>query len=172
MHFAEVFETSFWIRLALATFCGAAIGLERQVKGKPAGVRTSALICLGSATFVRMGSYLEGPSGDPARLLGQVIVGVGFLGGGVILSRGETVHGMTSAAVIWILAAIGAAAGLDLYGVAIAITLVTGAILAVMSILERLFSVLRRGVHAVTPQKHDLPVASHTSSDRMDTIED
>ncbi len=139
-------QAAFWIRLGVAIGCGAAIGLERQIRGKPAGIRTSILICLGTVMFLRVGATLGG-SVDPSRVLGQLITGIGFLGGGVILSGGTTVRGVTSAAVIWVLAAIGAAVGQDLHAMAVALTAVTLAVLVGVERLEKLFAALRRGVH-------------------------
>src|SRR5690606_18027030 len=99
-------ESTFWIRVAAAFFCGGVVGLERQLRGKPAGIRTSVLICLGTCFFVVLGSVFVGPGEDPTRVLGQVVTGIGFLGAGVILTRESNVLGVTSAATIWMLAAI------------------------------------------------------------------
>jgi putative Mg2+ transporter-C (MgtC) family protein len=100
MGWDELISGPFWIRLAVALTCGAAIGFERQLRGKPAGMRTSMLVCLGTLMFVRLGVSLEGPHVDPSRVLGQVVTGIGFLGAGVILTRGGQVLGITSAAVM------------------------------------------------------------------------
>ena len=102
---------SFWEMIAAALLCGGAGGLERQLRGKVAGMRTSILICLGTALFVRLGMATVPQGADPTRVLGQVVSGIGFLGGGVILSRGDRVVGVTTAAVIWILAAVGSLLG-------------------------------------------------------------
>lgn len=146
--FDEPLTAAFWIRLGVALGCGAAIGLERQLRGKPAGMRTSMLVCLGTFLYVRLGVVLENGHSDPTRVLGQVITGIGFLGAGVILTRGNQVIGITSAAVMWVLAAIGSAAALDHVGSAIAITGTTVLILVGMNMLERVFLSLQRGVHA------------------------
>lgn len=123
------------------------IGLERQVRGKPAGIRTSALICLGTCFFVVLSSTL-GQGSDPSRVLGQIVTGIGFLGGGVILTREGIVLGVTSAATIWMLAAIGAAVGFGWIGAALALSAVTVAVLVGIELLEASFATLRRGVHA------------------------
>src|SRR4029450_5383865 len=102
----------FWFRLGTAILCGGIIGLERQLRGKAAGIRTSILICLGTELFVTLGASFGGERVDPTRVLGQVVTGIGFLGGGVILAREGLVVGVTSAAVIWVLAAPGALIGL------------------------------------------------------------
>lgn len=139
---------SFYVRVGVAAFCGAVLGLERQLRGKPAGIRTSILICLGTMTFVHLGIEMQGTAGDPTRVLGQVVTGVGFLGAGVILTSGGLVKGVTSAAVIWVLASVGAAIGAGHYGVALSVTLVSVGLLVGIERLERGVRALRRGVHA------------------------
>lgn len=134
--------------MAMALLCGGLLGLERQLRGKPAGIRTSCLICMGTAVFIRLGAGLTSIEGDPGRTLGQVVTGIGFLGGGVILSHGGHIRGMTSAAVIWLLACVGAAIGLGFFAQALAITLVSLLVLIGVQSLERTFRQLRRGVHA------------------------
>lgn len=138
---------AFWIQVVAASFCGGVLGLERQVRGKPAGIRTSILICLGTQFFVLLGSSFAGEA-DPTRVLGQVVTGIGFLGAGVILTREGLVIGVTSAAVIWMLAALGALIGAGHAGAAVAITPVVLAILLGVERLEGTFRTLRRGVHA------------------------
>ncbi len=103
-------QLAFWSMIGSAVFCGAVVGGERQWRRKPAGMRTSMLVCLGTAVFVRLGMEAGGGA-DPTRALGQVVTGVGFLGAGVIINRDGFLTGVTTAAVIWVLAAIGAAIG-------------------------------------------------------------
>jgi putative Mg2+ transporter-C (MgtC) family protein len=146
--FDELLTAAFWIRLGVALACGAAIGLERQLRGKPAGMRTSMLVCLGTVLYIRLGVALDTGHSDPARVLGQVVTGIGFLGAGVILTRGGQVLGITSAAVMWVLAAIGSAAAFDRIGAALATTVVTVMILVGLNALERASLSLQRGVHA------------------------
>ncbi len=138
---------SFWITIGLAIACGGIIGFERQVRGKPAGVRTSILICLGTAVFIRLGTSLAGPMADPGRVLGQLVTGVGFLGAGVMFSREGTVVGVTTAAVVWVLAATGAAIGFGLYTGALALAFVTVVVLVGVELLETSVRWLTRGVH-------------------------
>src|SRR5690606_8443296 len=102
----------FWMRVGAAALCGWLLGMERQLRGKPAGIRTSILICLGTQFFVSLGASFGTATVDPTRVLGQVVTGIGFLGAGVILTREGLVIGVTSAAVIWILAAMGSMIGL------------------------------------------------------------
>jgi len=127
--------------------CGILIGLERQIRGKPAGVRTSILVCLGTAVFVHLGEQLGGPNVDHARVLAQVVTGVGFLGAGVMIMREGAVLGVTTAAVIWMLAAIGACIGLGKNHVGIGLAVTTVIILVVTEWLERTFKAMRRGAH-------------------------
>jgi len=136
-----------WLGIAASTLAGAVIGLERQVAGKPVGIRTASLICLGTYMFVRLGAALHGDDADPTRVLGQVVTGIGFLGAGVMMTREGTIHGVTSAASIWALAAIGAAVGLGYHGVAFVVPLIVVGILLGVSYLERSFRSLRTGVH-------------------------
>ena len=131
----------------MALICGAVIGLERQFRGKPVGIRTSTLICLGTALFVYLGISYQSDRSDPTRVLAQVATGVGFMGAGVILNREGLVKGVTSAACIWILAAIGSAIGMGHYALAIATSLVTVGVLVGVEWLEKGFKALRRGVH-------------------------
>jgi len=116
--------------LILAAALGALIGLEREWARKEAGLRTFSLISLGAALFViisrlSFNQYLGISSLDPSRTLGQIIVGVGFLGAGIIIfkQREGRVEGLTTAAMMWTTSAVGAAVGLELYSLAISTTL-------------------------------------------------
>jgi putative Mg2+ transporter-C (MgtC) family protein len=136
----------FWLRLGTAILCGGIIGLERQLRGKAAGMRTSILICLGTQLFVALGSSFGGERVDPTRVLAQVVTGIGFLGGGVILAREGSVIGVTSAAVIWVLAALGSLIGLGHLVAALVLTLITVGLLIGIELLESIFHRLRHGV--------------------------
>ena len=135
----------FWQHLGTAILCGGIIGVERQLRGKAAGIRTSILICLGTAIFVALGASLAPEHSDPSRVLAQVVSGIGFLGGGVILARKGLVTGVTSAAVIWVLAALGAMIGLGHLRATIVLTLATLGILIGVELLESAFRKLREG---------------------------
>lgn len=149
MELLSPFAQPFWQTVALAVACGGMIGLERQLRGKAAGVRTSILICLGTALYVGLGASLDSAGeGDPTRVIGQVVTGVGFLGAGVMLTREGVVHGVTTAAVIWVLAAIGATIGVGLWPTALAIAAVTLAVLVGVELLETQIKALARGVHS------------------------
>lgn len=108
------------LKLSMAVVLGGAVGLEREIAGKPAGLRTNILICLGAAliTDVSIG-IVQGPNGtrlgDPARLAAQIVSGIGFIGAGTIMQARGTVTGLTSAATIWVVAAIGIAIGAGKY---------------------------------------------------------
>jgi putative Mg2+ transporter-C (MgtC) family protein len=138
-------SVEFWLRLGTAIFCGGVIGLERQLRGKAAGIRTSILICLGTQLFVGLGSSFAGERVDPTRVLGQVVTGIGFLGGGVILAREGAVVGVTSAAVIWVLAALGSLIGLGHLLASIVLTFMTVGLLTGVELLESVFRRLREG---------------------------
>jgi putative Mg2+ transporter-C (MgtC) family protein len=120
-----------FLQLLIATLLGACVGIEREYKGKPAGVKTYALVSLGSALFIILGQrafYEVGAvntSFDPSRTLSAVIMGMGFLGGGLIIKREFEVEGLTTAAGLWIAAAIGATVGIGLSIVAVFVTLLT-----------------------------------------------
>ncbi len=123
----------------LAAGLGAAIGLEREYRRKPAGLRTNILIALGSAVFTIMSIQLGHAAGTPDRIAAQLITGIGFLGGGAILRSGTSIHGMTTAATIWVNAAIGMAAGAGEYALATVVTVITLVVLAVLPPVEAYF---------------------------------
>jgi putative Mg2+ transporter-C (MgtC) family protein len=131
------FLHQFWTEIGVAILCGGLVGVERELHGKPTGMRTCVLIILGTALFVRLGSVMAAEKGDASRVLGQVVTGIGFLGAGVIMARGETVVGVTTASVVWILAATGALIGAGEFGAAIAIAVITVASLIGFDYLER-----------------------------------
>jgi len=149
-YFLDPLSLDFWFRVGATLICGGIIGLERQLRGKPAGIRTSILICLGTQVFISLGMSLN--DGDSARVLGQVVTGIGFIGAGVIMGKKNIVRGVTSAAIIWVLAGIGAAIGLGYIATAVALTLVTVLVLLGVEFLESSFRKLRRGVHAASNQ--------------------
>ncbi len=101
---------SFTLRILVALLLGVAIGLERQFRQHPAGLRTNALVCVGAALFVSL-THLLGDRDSPTRIASYIVSGVGFLGGGVILREGLNVKGMATAATLWCSAAIGTLSG-------------------------------------------------------------
>ncbi|MBU2535132.1 MAG: MgtC/SapB family protein [Chloroflexota bacterium] len=124
-------ELEMVLRLLLAAALGAIIGYQRERAGKQAGLRTHILISVGAALISLLSIYGFGAASDPARVAAGVVVGVGFLGAGVILHRqGGIVAGLTTAATIWVVAGIGLAAGTGLYIVAaVATALVLGVLI-------------------------------------------
>ncbi len=120
------------LRLLLATALGTIIGYQRERAKKPAGLRTHVLICLGAALFTVVSIYGFGVASDPARVAAGVVVGIGFIGAGLILHReGEIVAGLTTAATIWAVAGIGLAAGAGLYLISVVATVLVLAVLLV-----------------------------------------
>jgi putative Mg2+ transporter-C (MgtC) family protein len=105
----------FVIRLTLALFLGAAIGFERQWRQRSAGLRTNTLVAMGAAAFILLSVSLTGDTGDPSRVAGQIVTGIGFLGAGVIMKDGLNIQGLNTAATIWCSAAVGSLAGVGLY---------------------------------------------------------
>jgi putative Mg2+ transporter-C (MgtC) family protein len=115
------------LRVLLAAVLGAIIGFQREKAGKPAGLRTHILIAMGSALFTVVSIYGFGSAADPARIAAGIVTGIGFIGAGVIFRgmSGDRVMGITTAASIWVTAAIGIAAGAGLYIIASATAIIT-----------------------------------------------
>lgn len=124
--------------LVSATF-GGIIGLERQIQGQSAGFRTQLLVCLGSCLFTILSilAYSEfGKIADPARISAQIITGIGFLGAGAILRHGEYIRGLTTAATLWVVSAIGMAVGFGEYLLGGIATFIVLANLIILKFLE------------------------------------
>ncbi len=131
-------DAFFWVQILMILLCSGLIGLERQLSKKPAGIRTSILITLGSMLFVKY-SIIAGSSAhnaDPARVLGQVVAGIGFLGAGTIMNREGLIAGLTTASTIWVQAAIGAIIALGYFIDACIFSLLVLGILRGVSYLE------------------------------------
>ncbi len=131
-----------FLQLALAALLGGLVGLEREFRKKEAGLRTYALVCLGSALFTIIGFNLPIISGqpvsiDPSRIIQSVAIGVGFLGGGLIMRRQFRIEGLTTAAGLWVVAGIGVAIGAKLYSWAVFVAALTIGILFGLMVLER-----------------------------------
>ena len=129
----------FIVRLLLAAGLGAALGLEREMRQKPAGLRTNMLIAVGSALFSLVSIQLAKQGGSADRVAANIVTGVGFLGGGAILRSGRNVVGMTTAATVWVNAAIGMAAGIGESMLAVSATGITLMVLGVLPPIERYF---------------------------------
>jgi putative Mg2+ transporter-C (MgtC) family protein len=150
--FVDVFRLELAFQLGLATLLGGAIGLERELSGKPAGLRTNILICLGSVLFTHLSLGMGGSGADPTRVAAQIVTGVGFIGAGTILHARGAVVGLTSAATIWVVAAIGVALGARYYaeslGTAVFVLAVLQGLGWVEKIVERQAAVRRVSIHA------------------------
>lgn len=145
------------VRLGLAAIIGSVLGLNRELHGKPAGLRTHALVALGSALFALIGLHLEKPGGAGeqafSRVIQGVVTGIGFLGGGAILKDQATnsVRGLTTAASIWIVAGLGLACGAGYWRVGLIALLLTLIVLIFGGPLEQLIDRLFK------PGSGDLP---------------
>src|SRR2546430_10993698 len=110
-HLVEIFRLALVAQVGLATVLGGAIGLERELGGKPAGLRTNILICIGSVLYTHLSIAMVGAGTDPTRVAGQIVTGVGFIGAGTILHARGAVVGLTSAATTSVRAARGGRPG-------------------------------------------------------------
>jgi putative Mg2+ transporter-C (MgtC) family protein len=138
-------------RLLLATALGGLIGLERELAGKPAGLRTNILICVGAALLMHISGVVAtgaavGPA-DPGRIAAQVVSGIGFIGAGTILVERGSIVGLTTAATLWVVAAIGLAVGAELYVAAVGATLLVALTLFILGWVEDYLFVRRTAVH-------------------------
>ncbi|MCQ2410650.1 MAG: MgtC/SapB family protein [Elusimicrobiaceae bacterium] len=132
------------IKIFLALVLGGVLGMERQYHDKPAGYATNCLICLGAMLFTVLSEYMGLFGGDPGRIAAQVVTGVGFIGAGSILRDGNKISGLTTAAGVWVVAAIGMAVG---YGQFLLATLTAGSILILQLCL-------RKTIHFMELLKH------------------
>jgi len=146
------------LRLALAVVFGSVIGLEREFHAHRAGMRTNALVSLGSALFTLISAYgflglltLSHVQVDPTRVASYVVAGIGFLGGGTIVVRKTEAQGLTTAAAIWTVAAIGMACGIGFYWEALAVTVLTLVVLRALRFLE----------HRLIPAQSQIKVHIH-----------
>jgi putative Mg2+ transporter-C (MgtC) family protein len=131
-------QVDLFIRLILAAVLGAAIGIEREAREQPAGMRTHLLVSVGSAAFTVLSIYgFQAPGADPARIAAQIVTGIGFLGAGAILKFGVNVRGLTTAASLWAVAAVGMGAGAGAWGVAIGTTVIVIFSLGPLRFVER-----------------------------------
>jgi len=132
-------------RLMLAALVGGFVGLERELRGYPAGIRTLALVAIGATLFPDLSQLIGGND----RVAAQVVAGIGFIGAGLIFREGYTVRGITTAATIWAVAALGMAIGVELYIVAVA-----GAVLLFVVLEAR--PLTRRFERAIAPKEEEL----------------
>lgn len=158
--FAETLQLALLLKLGLATLLGGAIGLERELSGKPAGLRTNILICIGATLFTVVSIHMLplGQGGvDASRIPAQIVSGVGFIGAGAILHARGAVTGLTSAATIWVVAAIGMALGAAAYIEAVGTTLLVMLVLWGLRSVERLVARQSTKSHVLVharPEEH------------------
>src|SRR5881275_1435111 len=165
MLFAHSIPTLHWgealVRLALAAVLGGAIGFERELREREAGLRTHMLVAIGSALFTIVSAYgfheflTSGANvvrADPTRIAAQIVTGIGFLGAGAIIRQGLSVRGLTTAATLWVVAALGLAAGAGYYSAAVVTT-----VLVILS-LWPLRLVAHRMVSRFRPERERLLV--------------
>lgn len=142
----QLFDINIIVRIVSALLLGFAIGLEREMTNKYAGLRTNILVCLGACIFTIISIYGfpevtvlgdELGTRDTARVAAQVVTGIGFIGGGTVLRHGATVLGLTTAATLWISAAIGMACGAGMYSIAIFATLFSIIVLVSVRVFEK-----------------------------------
>lgn len=134
-------ELEFLLRLLLSVLFGGAIGYFREITKKAAGLRTHTLVALGSATFtivsIMMAQQLGGA--DPTRIASNIVTGIGFIGAGTIFVAGGSVKGLTTAASIWVCAAIGMAVGAGLYEISFAATILALVVIQLLQVVEQKF---------------------------------
>ena len=150
-------------KLALSFALGMVVGLEREISDKPAGLRTNVLICLGSTLFTLASVKMSDMNADPTRIAAQIVSGIGFLGAGAIMREGEHVTGLTTAATIWMVAAVGMAIGLGLPMLAAAFTAATLLVQIVLTRMDMLVDYLRR--------RYTFRVVSDASENAIHAIE-
>jgi putative Mg2+ transporter-C (MgtC) family protein len=138
-------ERDMCLRLVLAVVLGAIIGAEREISMKPAGLRTNILICLGAAIFTMVSILIGTDKGaDPTRIASQVATGMGFIGAGAIMRGDGAIHGLTTAATLWLVAAIGMCCGAGLYSLGTVATGLAFFVLLGLSPLDRYLTSLRK----------------------------
>lgn len=137
-------ELEYLLGVLVAVVLGFAIGFERKLRFKEAGIRTHTIVCVGSALMMVVSKYaFEGMQADASRVAAQIVSGIGFLGAGIIMFRGQKMHGLTTAAGIWATAGVGMAAGAGLYVVATGATVILIVVQCIFHINCRLFRTKR-----------------------------
>ena len=155
----EHFDWILIFRLVAAGLLGGFIGMEREFRAKEAGVRTHFIVALGSALFMIISEFaFEGKQHDAARVAAQVVSGIGFIGAGVIIFQRNVVRGVTTAAGLWVAAAIGLACGDGMYPVAIAATLLTVLCLEMMHFVNLHYTEKVVDLTLIPGKPYDLPM--------------
>ncbi len=151
------------LSLMIATVLGAAIGMERELSDKAAGLRTNILICVGACLFMIVSREFTGqPTADPTRIAAQIVSGIGFLGAGAIMRDGEHVTGLTTAATIWVVAAIGMSVGYGNYRTAAITTILVLVIQSVFPLLDAWVDELR--------QRHTFRISSDLDDEGLEQV--
>lgn len=168
-------DSEILIRLVVSLALGLVIGFERELISKSAGLRTQTLVCLGSTIFTLISLYgfepRMNPDGsfvpaDPARVAAQIVTGVGFIGGGVVLKSGVSVHGITTAASLWMSAAIGMAAGCGNFSLAVLGTVLAVVVLIPLGFFEKRF------LSKIQKKESRLKVDIQTTLDKLEYTND
>ncbi len=159
-----VIDKGMLLDILLAIVLGFAIGFEREITNKWAGLRTHMLVCLGSCVFTLLSIHAfpvmaHSPQADPARIAAQIITGIGFIGGGTVLRHGYSIYGLTTAATLWITASIGMACGCGFTSLAIVSTGLSVGTLVLIRMFEKRY--LHRG--SKTPRRFKITFFSETS---------
>lgn len=156
MHYFSEWDVLLYLlpKVAIALLVGTLVGIEREYRGKLAGIKTNALICAASALFTaasllmsQYGSPIPVPNADVTRIVAQIVSGIGFLGAGAIFKSSSKVQGLTTAAVIWSVAALGILVGYGVFLASIAITIVFIVFLSLVAYMERRLFRVHGGLH-------------------------
>lgn len=142
------FDPFTWQGIATSLLCGTIVGAERQMRGKPVGIRTATLITMGTYAFIVCALSIRSEMTDPSRIIGQVITGIGFLGAGVMLTRRGVVFGVTSAATIWCMASVGVCIAIGKLETAIKLSIVVVIVLVGIDFLEDYMQRISNGVNS------------------------
>lgn len=176
-HLVPIFDLNICLRLIASVLLGFAIGLEREMANKYAGLRTNILVCLGACVFTLISIYgfpmvgisdVEYGTRDTARVAAQVVTGIGFIGGGTVLRHGANVFGLTTAATLWAVASIGMACGAGLFGIAISTTVIAIIVLVAIGFGER--KILPAGIKKIIRLKLTLTTSSEHANDIYDFV--
>jgi putative Mg2+ transporter-C (MgtC) family protein len=151
------------LSLCVALALGAIIGMERELSDKAAGLRTNILICMGSCLFMIVSKNFTGIlNADPTRIAAQIVTGIGFIGAGAIMHQGEQVSGLTTAATIWVVSAIGMAVGVGDYSIGAATTVMTLLVQVLFPRLDAYVDELR--------QRHTFKISSDLDDDGLEQV--
>lgn len=164
-----IVDKSMLLDVLLAIFLGFAIGFEREITNKWAGLRTHMLVCLGSCIFTLLSIHAfpvlaHSPQADPARIAAQVLTGIGFIGGGTVLRHGNSIYGLTTAATLWITASIGMACGCGFTALA---TVCTGLAVGTL-VLIRIFE--KQYIHKGSKNPRKFKVSFYSDTPEADKI--